>query len=264
VQDRAFTAIILAAQRDGKIDPLAERAGVTHKCVVPIVGQPLIRYVLDALMPVPGLSAIRVCIEPEAVAAVRGAFGETKVPIAFVPAQPSIADSVYACAQGVDGPIVITTADNVNLTPGAVEEMLAALAGGADAAVALATKSAVLATHPEAQRRFYDFADDSYSNCNLYAINGQRALKAAETFREGGQFAKQPKRLIRAFGLFNVLLLRYKLISLRGGMARVSRRLGFRIEPVVLADGTHAVDVDNERTYRMAEMILLKKAGATA
>lgn len=260
-----FTAIILAAQRGGRLDPLAEAAGVTHKCLVPILGQPLLRYVLEALAPVAGLERIRICIEPEAVDAVRavpGASGELGIPVDYVPSADTITESAYASAEGLEGPILITTADNVNLTPGAVEAMLEALAGGADVAVALATKSAVLAAHPEAQRRFYDLADDSYSNCNLYVLGGRKALKAAETFREGGQFAKNPRRLITAFGLFNVLLMRYRIVSLRTAMKRVSRRLGLAIAPVVLADGRHAVDVDNERTYRIAELILREKAAA--
>ena len=259
---RGFTAIILAAQRSGKLDPLAERASVTHKCLAPILGRPLLSYVLDALVAVPGLARIRICIEPQAVEAVRAVTDAvTSVPIDFVAAAPTITQSAYASAEGVEGPMVITTADNVNMTAGAVQQMVDAIAGGADAAVALTTKGAVLAAHPEGQRRFYQFSDDAYSNCNIYALSGRKALSAAETFREGGQFAKNPKRLIRAFGLFNVLLMRYKLVSLAGAMKRLSRRFGFRIAPVVLADGAHAVDVDNPRTYDIAEIILKRKAG---
>ena len=43
------TAIVLAAQRAGRLDPLAERAGVSHKCLVPIGGVPLITHVLTTL-----------------------------------------------------------------------------------------------------------------------------------------------------------------------------------------------------------------------
>jgi hypothetical protein len=219
--------------------------------------------VLDALVAVPGLSRIRICIEPQAVDAVRQITDAvTEVPVDFVAAAPTITESAYASAEGVDEPMIVTTADNVNLTPGAIRQMVDSILAGADAAVALATKGAVLAAHPEGQRRFYQFSDDAYSNCNLYALGGQRALKAAETFREGGQFAKNPKRLIRAFGLLNVLLVRYRLVSLEGAMKRVSKRLGLRIAPVVLADGAHAVDVDNPRTYDIAEIILKEKAAA--
>lgn len=259
----SFTAVILAAQRSGMLDPLAAEAGVTHKCLVPILGRPLIEYVLDALVAVPGLARIRICIEPDMVEAVKrvpGGSGEKGVAVDFVASAATITESAYASAEGVEGPIVLTTADNVNLTPGAVQQMLREMETGADAVVALATKQAVLASHPEAQRRFYEFSDDAYSNCNLYAIAGRQALGMAETFREGGQFAKSPKRMIRAFGLLNILLFRYRLLSLEGAMKRLSRRLGGTVKAAVLADGRHAVDVDNERTYRIAELILRQKA----
>jgi hypothetical protein len=88
---------------------------------------------------------------------------------------------------------------------------------------------------------------------------GPDALKVAETFREGGQFAKNRKRLIRVVGRFNILLFVLRLATLKGAMKRLSRRFGVRVEAVVLADGAHAVDVDNPRTYAIAETILLEK-----
>ena len=259
---RPFTAIILAAQRDGKLDPMAAEAGVSHKCLVPIVGRPLLEYVIEALVAVPGLERIRICIEPAAVEAVRnvrGASGDLGVPIDYVPSAPTITESAYASAEGLTGPMIITTGDNVNLTPGAVQAMLDAMAGGAQVALAMASREAVLAAHPEGQRRFYEFRDAAYSNCNLYAMAGPDALKVAETFREGGQFAKNRKRLIRVVGRFNILLFVLRLASLESAMKRLSRRFGVRVEAVVLTDGAHAVDVDNPRTYAIAETILLEK-----
>jgi NDP-sugar pyrophosphorylase family protein len=262
-----FTAVVLAAQRNGRLDPMAEEAGVTHKCLVPILGRPLLDYVLEALARVPGLERIRICIEPEAVVAVRavrGANGELGIPVDYVPSQATITESAYASAQGVDGAILITTADNVNLTPGAVEALLARLAAGADGAFAMTRKEAVLAAHPEGQRRFYELSDGAYSNCNIYAIAGPQVLRMAEVFREGGQFVRNPGRLVRTVGLFNILLFRFKLVSLKGAMKRLSARLGLTIEAVPLEDGAHAVDVDNPRTYKIAEAILLKKQAAKA
>src|ERR1044072_9036253 len=86
-----FTVIILAAQRDGRLDrlsaaaggrpkslctppppqagrvnPLAAGAGVSHKCLVPIGGRPLLAHVLAALAEVDGVEAIRISVEPGA------------------------------------------------------------------------------------------------------------------------------------------------------------------------------------------------------
>jgi CTP:molybdopterin cytidylyltransferase MocA len=260
-----FTAIVLAAQRGGRLDPLADKAGVTHKCLVPIVGKPLLEYVLRALSQVPGLKSIHISIESEAFEAVRavpGAKGEFGVPIDFVTAAPSLADSVYAAAHGVEGPIVITTADNVNLSPAVVERMVRRMDAGAEGVVALATKEAVLAAHPEGQRRFYKLKGGSYSNCNLYGLNGARALQMAETFRSGGQFAKNPKRLAETFGLFNLLLARFALISIEGAMKRLSKQFGVRAEAMIVEDGTQAIDVDNQRTYDIAKLIIERRLAA--
>lgn len=256
----AFTAIILAAQRGGTIDPLAAEAGVSHKCLVPIAGAPLIAHVAAALIATPGLRELRIVIEPAMAAAIRAILPPAAVPILVVPAADNLADSVHAAACGVDRPMVVTTADNVLLSPGAVAAMLAALAEGADVALAMATKAAVLSAHPEGQRRFYRFSDDDYSNCNLYAFGGAKAVAAAESFRSGGQFAKKPLRLIAAIGLVNLALLRFHRVSLTGAARRLSRRFRLRVAPVVLADGAHAIDVDNRRTYDAAALLLERRS----
>jgi CTP:molybdopterin cytidylyltransferase MocA len=257
-----FTAIVLAAQRGGRLDPLADRAGVTHKCLVPIMGRPLLEHVLRALVAVPGLQRIHISVEGDAAEMVRrvpGASGDLGVPVDLVPAAPSLTDSVYAAAHNVEGPILITTADNVLLSPEVAARLVARLRGGADAVLTLATREAVLAAHPDGQRRFYKLSGGSYSNCNLYGLNGARALRMAETFRSGGQFAKNPKRLAETFGLFNLLLVRFALISIEGAMKRASRRFGVRAEALVVDDGSQAIDVDTGRTYDIAAELLERR-----
>lgn len=257
-----FTVIVLAAQRNGKIDPLAERAGVSHKCLVPTAGKPLLTHVLDALNEVEAIGEIRIVIEPTAVAEVEPLTQEAGAPIRFVPAADNLADSVHAGAGDLEGPFVVTTADNVLLTPGAVRQVAERLWAGDDAVVALARREDVLAAHPEAQRRFYMLSDDGYSNCNLYGLS-RRGVATAEAFRGGGQFASKPMRVARAFGLVNLLILRFGLVGLDGAMRRLSRRFGVRFSAVLLDDGAHAVDVDNARTYAIAAQLLERRAASS-
>lgn len=254
-----FTIVILAAQRGGRLDPLAAEAGVTHKCLVPIGGRPLLAHVLAALGEVDGIESVRIAIEPGADDSLRPIVAASGRPAQFVAAADNIADSVYAAAMGTAGPVVITTADNVLLTPAAVRQVMDRLAGGDDAVLALARKEAVLAAHPQGQRRFYRFRDGEFSNCNLYGLS-QRGLGLAETFREGGQFAKNPMRIARAFGFLNLLLLRFGLVPLGKAMKRLGRRFKVRVSAVVLADGAHAIDVDNRRTYDIAAALLDRRA----
>lgn len=263
---KPFVGVILAGQRPGRVDPLAEAVGVVNKNLVPIQGAPLVRHVVDALAATPGLTRLRIVVEPATAPLIDAALPhDGKLLIDYVPAANNLADSVYAAVEGVgDMPILVTTADNVLLTPSAVTEVLAVLEHGADVSLAMATRASVLAAHPEGQRRFYRFWDDAYSNCNLYAFGGPAATKAAESFRSGGQFAKKPMRMIMALGPINLALLLMGRLSLRGALMRLGRRFRLKVEPVVLADGAHAIDVDNERTFGVAQALLAKRAIANA
>lgn len=259
-----FCAVILAAQRAGTIDPLAQAAGLSHKCVVPVAGEPMIAHVVRALAATPGIARLRIVVEPEMNAVLGTILAGVSPEPEWIEAADNLADSVFAAAQGLQGPIIVTTADNVLLTPAAVSRMAAAVQDGSDVAVAMASEQSVKMAHPEGQRRFYRFRDDAYSNCNLYAFSGRDALRAAESFRSGGQFAKKKSRLIGAVGLINVALMALGRLSLAEALSRLGKRFGLSIAPVILADGSHAIDVDNERTYRVASLLLEQRQNMLA
>jgi GTP:adenosylcobinamide-phosphate guanylyltransferase len=253
------TALVLAGKRDGALDPLAAAAGVTHKCLAPVGGRPMVLHVLDALSAAPEISEIIISIdEPEALASLNLERLNAKgARMRLAIAQPNLVDSVTQALAGAAFPVLITTADNVMLTPAATAEIdEAARRGGPDVAVVFARKADVLAAHPDGQRRFYQFKEDAYSNCNAYWLGGPAALRAAEVFRQGGQFAKHPRRIIAAFGLFNLIRFRYGLDTLGGLLKRLSRRFRVTIQAVILSDGAVAIDVDNARTLKIATELL--------
>jgi GTP:adenosylcobinamide-phosphate guanylyltransferase len=262
VSDGPAIAIVLAGQRWGAVNPLAERAGVSHKCLVPIAGRPLIAHVLVALTAVPAIGEIRISVEPEAVPELRGViapFESAGARIRFIASEPRLAESLLAAALDDPGPFIVTTADNVLLTPDAVDQVRGALEE-ADGVAAMARKSSVLAAHPEGQRNFYRFRDDEYANCNIYALANRKAIEAgARVFRGGGQFMKSVWRMISAFGPHNILLLRLGAFSREAAMRRLSRRLGLVVQAIEFTDGSLAVDVDNERTYRVCEELLARR-----
>src|SRR5687768_15775988 len=136
-------AIVLAGQRRGAVNPLAARAGVSHKCLAPIAGKPLIAHVLATLTALPALTEIRISVEPDAEADLRpvlAPFEASGVPIRLVPSEARLADSLVAASGEDSGPFIVTTADNVLLTREAVAQVRAAL-DGADAVAAMARKS---------------------------------------------------------------------------------------------------------------------------
>lgn len=255
--DGDVRVVVLAGQRSGAANPLAERFGTSHKCLIPLAGQPLIAHVLQTLAAHDRVGSLVVSVEREVFGAIYDVM--CRLPghrcVRLVESQGNIADSVLAALEGWDGPAVVTTADHALLNGDSISAIAGALES-ADAVVAMARKEAVLRAHPEAQRQFYEFRDDAYSNCNLYGLSGAKARDAAELFRGGGQFAKSAMRIVRAFGLINLLLLRFRLVSLADGLERISRRMRLRIVPLVLSDGTQAIDVENDRTYAIVDTLM--------
>ena len=260
----AITALVLAAQRNGVPGALADRFGVSHKCLVPFGGRPLIEHVLETLSRAAVVREIIVSIEaPEVLADNRLVVGLVRDGrLKIVKSMDTLTGSVATAAGGSQFPMLITTADNVLFTEDALATMIQG-AGDAEVAAAFARKGAVLAAHAEGQRRFYEFADDAYSNCNCYWLGSAKALHAADIFKEGGQFSKHPMRIAQAFGFLNLILFRLGMGSLDQMFARFSRRLGVTMRSVIFDDGALAIDVDNEGTYAVAEALMLARQGKT-
>lgn len=264
----ALTVLVLAGERDGRIDPLAEAAGVSLKALSPVAGRPMIAHVLDALAASHRVDQVRISInagsglERLAEAQSLAAAGR----LTLVPSRRNLVDSVLDALDGAAFPVLIVTADSALISPEHIAAFdIAARRSGAEVAVALARRESVLAAHPDGQRKFYKCSDGAFSNCNMYWIGEASALRAAELFRSGGQFVKHPLRVVGALGLSGVveiLRFRFGLSALDAAFRRLSKRLGLRILPIELSDGAAAIDVDHARSLRVTEEVLAWRSGA--
>lgn len=256
------TALIMAGKRSGVLDPLAKRAGVAQKCVVPVRGKPMIQHVVEAVAACDRIGAIHVVAhEPDEIAEIPLVANlRREGRLHFKPGAFNLVDSVFAGAEGADFPIMITTADNCLVTAEGYAEFIdKALAEEAGAAAALARKEDVIAADPIGQKKFYEFTDGGYSNCNTYWIGSSEALSAAEIMRNGGQFVKYPSRIAKAFGLMNLIRFYFGWGDKEKLFEGISRRFGYKLVPIVMSKGEFAVDVDNQRTFEVTEKLLAKR-----
>lgn len=254
--------LILAGRRAGAVDPLAAIHGVADKCLVPVAGRPMIAHVLSSAAASEArqifVSTHHLNLLADLDDPVVKLLGKRLI---VVPAAGNLADSVLAVAGVASFPLLITTADNCLLTPETIAEIGAEAARlDVEAGVALARREDVLDVHPEGQRRFYEFSDVAVSNCNAYWIGHPGALKATEAFRGGGQFVKKPLRVMRAFGLINLVRFRFGLGPIHHIFARISRHLNVEIAPLLVSNGATAIDVDNERSLRVTEALMARRA----
>ncbi|MCJ2184851.1 NTP transferase domain-containing protein [Novosphingobium sp. 1949] len=258
----AARLVVLAGQREGAGDALAERFAVSHRGLVPLAGRPLIAHVLQTAAHHPAIESLAICIEREAFDPVWDVL--TRLPgrgaVTLVEAQADLAESVRAAAQGWDGPLLVTTADHALLSCESIDALLAALTR-ADIALLLTPRAAVTAIHPEASRHYLPLREGDLAPCDLYGIASVAHIEAASVFRGRRASGRISRRILRATGIVGLLALWLRLESLPGAVERASRRLKARVRAVVTPDGSQAIDVGDEQTYAIVRHRLEAQAG---
>ncbi|AIT79893.1 nucleotidyl transferase [Novosphingobium pentaromativorans US6-1] len=245
--------IVLAGRPRKGAHPLAERFGVSHKCLIPLAGKPLVAHVLQTAANHPRIASLAVCIEREGFEPIYDVL--TRLPgrgtVALVPARDSLADSVRAAAEGWEGPVIVTTADHALLSESSIDALLDTLET-ADIAFALTRREWVEAAHRAGHGHYLRLRDGEFAACDLYGMSGPAALRAIEVFRGD----RSGQRIARATGVLGLLRVMLGMETLCGAIARASRRLALKVGAVILGDGSQAIDVDDDRTYAVVRDLL--------
>ena len=261
-----WNALVLAAGR-GPDDPMARAFDVSHKCLLPVGGVPMLRRVVGALRAHPRVGGISVVIEREDIAA-RAFGGRLPEDVRVLPAADSAAASVLRAVEeeGVRPPLLVTTADHALLNGAMLDAFLqgAEEAVDADLAVALVRREDVLARWPEARRTWLKLGRDRVTSCNLFALRTEGALKAVAFWRQAERNRKRPWKIALAFGIPALLRLLLGGGDARGVLEDLSRRLGLVARPVFLPMAEASVDVDKPEDLELAERILEERTAGGA
>lgn len=260
---KKFHAVVMAAQRVGVVNELASDAGVSHKCLIEMGGKKLVEHVLDCLDASPEIEKVTVSIDQldvlDGVAAYEHmkASGKARAVLAGV----DLYSSFRAAVDEEDLlPALVTTADNVLLLPSMVAHFCSEIRkANARSAIAMTEKKVLLDVYPDGQRRFHKFADNEYSNCNLYAIMDRETVDLVSVFRTGGQFAKSLYRVLKAFGIWNAIAYRFAVYSLDRSMERMSKKFKTTLIAVRMPFPEAPIDVDNFRSKKLAAEILAER-----
>lgn len=255
-----YSAVVLAGRRVGE-DPLASSAGVSHKCLIPVAGKPMLARVITALANAETVGLIGISVDDhDAVAPVLDSLSAAETArVRIIPSAETPSLSIAAAIEDLDQPppLLVTTADHPLLTTELIELFTTEAAlSGADLAVGVAPASSVLAAYPDARRTWLRFRDDRYTGCNLFALLTAESERALTFWRKVETDRKRPLRVVQAFGLFSLLAYLSGRLTLVAAMERASQRLGAEARAIVLRSAEAAIDVDKPDDLVIVEQIL--------
>lgn len=244
-------AIVMAGSRPGP-DPLLSGTGVSTKALLPIAGTPMLVHVVRALRAAPGVGPITVLAQNSAeLAAEPGLAGLAD--LHFANSGQGISASLAAALPEGDAPVLVTTADNVLLTPAMIAEFLAG-AEDSDVAVAMVERRVLLARYPESKRTWLKFRGGWWSGANLFRLRGRRVLPLLDFWGRIERDRKKGLKIIAAFGPWLLMGALLRLFTIQQGIARAGLRFGLKAKVVPMSEGEACIDAD-----KPADIVLIEK-----
>lgn len=252
-----WTAVLLAGSRLGG-DPVAEYCRVPVKALAEVGGEAMIRRVVRSLAGESRLSKL-VVIGNQALLAPLLHDMQLACDVGWCAPQATPATSLSRAFEVIseDAAVLVTTSDHALLQSEWVGRFLrASEASGADLCLALTGAEGVLEAVPESNRTVLNFADANVCTCNLFAFCNQSARSVSDAWQATESERKRPWKMLARIGLMNALLYRMGRLRLEDAFARLSRRFGVRLQPILLPFPLLAVDVDTPEDLRVCNRLV--------
>lgn len=258
------TALVLAASRAGPQDAVAKLQNVSHKCLVELDGEVMLARVVREIAESAHAGDIYVSIESEELMRSVPYLNDMMEAgrLKFIAAGENLFASIEHAAASIPDayPLVVSTGDNALHTSEMFDHFCTEMLGsGAQIAVAMTPAATILEAYPDGKRAFHELKDGGWSSCNLYAATSAQAVSAARVFETGGQFGKQPRRILKAFGWRFMLMYKFSLATIDGMAGHLAKRWGVDVQVVRMPFADAPIDVDNPGDFTRTEAILKKR-----
>lgn len=261
------TALILAASRRGAADSVAQIQNLSHKCLVVIDGMVMLERVVREIQASENIGRVFVSIESreilESVPALKTMLEAGD--IQYLPSADNLFLSIQNAAEQIEKPwpLVISTGDNALHTSNMIDHFCTEIfSEPVDTAIAMTPSNVILEAYPDGKRAFHELKGSGWSSCNLYAMMNQKAVASAKVFEGGGQFGKRPRRIMAAFGLWFMILYKFKLATIDDLANLLSRRWNMALKVVRMPFADAPIDVDNPGDFERTETILQARRAA--
>ena len=252
-------AIVLAGSRPGP-DPLLTGTGVSTKALLPIAGRAMLVHVVKALRASPEVGAITILAQKSAeLAAEPGLVGLAD--LHFADSGQGISRSLAAAIPPGDDPLLVTTADNVLLTPTMVAEFLTG-AADSDVAVAMVERGTLLAHYPQSKRTWLKFRGGWWSGANMFRLRGRRVLPLLDFWGRIERDRKKGLKIIAAFGPWLLIGALLRLFTIQQGVSRAGLRFGLQAKVVPMSEPEACIDADKPADIELIEAIFAARREA--
>jgi GTP:adenosylcobinamide-phosphate guanylyltransferase len=262
-----FDIALLAGQRPGQ-DPLAAHFGEELKALVSVHGRPMLDHMLDILPHVSGARRIFVLAQQAETLAdhMGAAWRATHPSVIFRACGPSISGTLIDLMAADDAafPLLVTTVDNILLTPEIIAHFLESCRlDDADVVAGVVEALTLRAAYPANKRTWLKFRGGAYSGANLFWFASARALPVLHLWRTIEQDRKKGRAIIGAFGLPLLLGAGLRILSLAQALAIAGKRMQIRAKACVLPFAEAAIDVDKPADHDLATRILAQREAAS-
>ncbi|MGX7952649.1 nucleotidyltransferase family protein [Tsuneonella sp. HG249] len=215
----------------------------------------MLAHVLGALSEAPEAGPVTVVAQCTAPLAADKHISSAHDRVEWRDSPGSIADAVRQAIEEANGPVLVTTADNVLLTPAMLSQFLTEGARS-DVSVGMVERSRVEAAGYLSKRTWLKFRGAHWSGANLFRLGGPQALPLVEFWRWLEQDRKKGLKLIGAFGPGLLLGAAFRLVGIHGFAARAASRFGLSATVVPMTAAEACIDADKPADIRIIEQIL--------
>lgn len=254
-------ALVMAGSRPGP-DPLLSGSGVSTKALLPVGGLPMLVHVVRALRASPLVGPITLLAQNSAELAAQPDLADI-ADLHFSDSGQGISSSLAAALPPGDDPVLVTTADNVLLTPSMIAEFLAG-AEESDVAVAMVEKDVLLSRYPESKRTWLKFRGGWWSGANMFRLRGRRVLPLLDFWGRIERDRKKGLKIIAAFGPWLLLGALLRLFTIQQGIARAGLRFGLKAKVVSMSEGEACIDADKPVDIELIEKIFATRQAAAS
>lgn len=176
-----------------------------------------------------------------------------------IPAAGSPAKSVsrFFEVAGDAWPILVTTADHPLLTREMVDYFCReTLKDMTDITVGMASRTTTSKAYPATRRTFFKFRDDQWCGCNIFGMNTPKVLDVVKFWASCENHRKQPMKVVRRFGLMNLLGVLMGRWSVHEAFQRGASRFDMTARPISMPWAEAAIDVDTLEDLVLVNSIL--------